>query len=333
MTKGTKAFRIIISILLGITLLWTVYFSFGMIYIGKTFIFEESYGFYVDGEEVTRSNKEDILGDGTVSYDDYENMLTFKNAVIENDYVIVYSLVDLKIELVGENKFICKDGESAYAIYASDGILRKDVAFEGDGSLTIEFENVSRDGIAIVADDLWIGADINISTPDCSEISNAIICTSSLTVRNQACLKINNGAARSSTAISVGGNATVEKGATLDINVKSGVVEGCNGFSVAGDLTIGRGASLEVSIDDENTENANCISVSGLLSLGKDSIVTVSAKKANVIECYSTIVLGEGATISGEGTPVFCSGAVINEGATVNAEFDALGGVHNKAGN
>ena len=89
MTKGTKTFRIIISVLLGITLIWTVYFSFGIIYIGKTFIFEESYGFYVDGVEVTRSNKDDVLGDGSVSYDARANTLTFTNAVIENDYVIV----------------------------------------------------------------------------------------------------------------------------------------------------------------------------------------------------------------------------------------------------
>ena len=333
MTKGTKAFRIIISVLLGITFLWTVYFSFGMIYIGKTFVFTEDYGIYVDGELITRSNKDDILGDGTVSYDDYENVLTFTNAVIENDYVIVYSLVDLKIELVGENKFICKDGESAYAIYASDGILRKDVAFEGDGSLTIEFENVSRDGIAIVADDLWIGADISITTPDCSEISNAIICTSSLSVRNQSEVKIDNGAAKSSTAISVDGNATIEKGSSLEINVSQGAQDTCNGFRVEGELTLGRDSSLKVSVDDENTENGNCIWVSGLLSLGKGSAITASAKKANIIECYGTIVFGEDAIVSGEGTSIFCSGAIINEGAAVNAEFDALGGSYNKSEN
>ena len=331
MTKGTKAFRIIISILLALTILWLVYFSFAILYIGKTFIFEESYGFYVDGVKVTRSNKDDILGDGTVSYDDYENMLTFTNAVIENDYVIVYSLVDLKINLVGENKFICKDGESAYAIYASDGILRKDVAFSGDGSLTVEFQNVSRDGMAIVADDLWLGADINITTPDCSDISNAIICTSSLTIRNEANVKINNGAANSSTAISVRGNATIEKGSTLDINVKSGALEACNGISVYGDLIVAKNATLNVVINDETSANSDCIDVTGLLSLGKDSTVSVSAKKANVIESHGTIVLGEGSSISGKGTSVFCSGSVINEGAEINVEFDALGGIHNRA--
>ena len=331
MTKGTKAFRIIISILLGLTILSTAYFSMALVYLGKIFIFKESYGIYVDGEMVTKSNQDDILGDGTVSYNDFENTLTFTNAVIENDYVIVYSLIDLRIKLVGENKFICKDGESAYAIYASDSLLRKDISFEGDGSLTIEYQNVSQNGTAIVAEDLWIGTDINITTPDCSGISNAIICTSSLTLRNEANVKINNGAANSSTAISVRGNATIEKGSSLDIHVNSGVVEGCNGFSVDGDLSIGKGASLKVSIDDENTENSNCIYVSGLLSIGKDSIVTASAKKANVIECYGTIVLGENSSISGEGTNIFCSGSVINEGAEINAEFEALGGIHNKA--
>ena len=333
MTKGTKAFRIIISVLVVLTMLVSTYFIFGLIYIGKTFVFTEDYGIYVDGELVTRSNKDDIFGDGTVSYDDYENLLTFTNAVIENNYVILYSLVDIRIELVGENKFICKDGESAYAIYASDGILRKDVAFEGDGSLTIEFQNVSRDGVAIVAEDLWIGADINITTPDCSEISNAIICTSSLSVRSPSAVKINNGAASSSTAVSVDGNATIEKGSSLEINVRPGAQDTCNGILVEGELTLGRDSSLNVSVDDENAVINNCISVSGLLSLGKGSTITASAKKANVIECYGTIVLGEGATVSGEGTSIFCSGTIINEGAKVNAEIDALGGVHNKAEN
>ena len=45
----------------------------------------------------------DVLGDGTVSYNLSTNSLTFENAVIEHDYVIVYSLVDLRINLIGEN--------------------------------------------------------------------------------------------------------------------------------------------------------------------------------------------------------------------------------------
>lgn len=328
MTKGTKAFRIVICVLLALTILWAVYFSFAIIYIGKTFIFEESYGIYVDGEMITRSNKDDVLGDGTVSYDTSRNTLTFTNAVIENDYVVVYSLVDLEIELVGENKFICKDGDAVYAIYASDGLLRKDISFDGDGSLTIEYQNVSQSGAAIIAEDLWLGADIAITTPDCSDISNAIICTSSLTIRDEANVKINNG-----TAISVRGNAIIEMGSSLEIDVKSGALDACNGFCVDGDLTIGKGASVKVSVDDENAESGNCISVSGLLSLGKDSTVTATAKKASVVECYGTIVLGEGANISCEGTSAFCAGAVINKGAEMNVEFDALGGIHNMVEN
>ena len=36
MTKGTKAFRIIISVLVALTMLVSTYFVFGLIYIGKT---------------------------------------------------------------------------------------------------------------------------------------------------------------------------------------------------------------------------------------------------------------------------------------------------------
>lgn len=336
MTKGTKAFRIIICILLGLTILWTAYISYAFIYLGNNTIFRDTYDIYVAGVAVTRTNYGDVLGDGKVSYSVSTNTLTFDNAVIEYDYVIVYSTVDLKINLVGENKFICKDGESISALYVSDGLLRKDLSLEGDGSLIIEYQNVTESAMGIVAEDLWIGADVTIITPDCADISNGIICTSSLVLRNKANVVVKNGASRSSTAVSVRGNVIFENGSSMDVTVTSGSTEACNGFCVDGNLVLGRETSLNVVINDDIAERSECISILGVMSVGTDATVNASAKKAYAVECSGTLDISEGAVFSassdGTGADVFCI-TLVDSGATVNAEVEALGGTYSKVRN
>ncbi|MBE6649091.1 MAG: hypothetical protein E7614_06180 [Ruminococcaceae bacterium] len=65
---------------------------------------------FVDGMQVTADNCEDILGDGTVSYDFEENVLTLKNADLKGYYGVpefinvIEAHQSLKIHLVGENK-------------------------------------------------------------------------------------------------------------------------------------------------------------------------------------------------------------------------------------
>ena len=91
MTKGTKAFRIIINVLVTLTMLVSTYFIFGLIYIGKTFVFTENYGIYVDGELITRSNKDDILDDGTVSG---EGTSIFCSGAVINEGATVNAKID-----------------------------------------------------------------------------------------------------------------------------------------------------------------------------------------------------------------------------------------------
>ena len=62
MTKGTKAFRIIISVLLALTMIISAFFTFFFcLYFAK-----DPYGIYVSGIAINRSNNEDVLGDGRV---------------------------------------------------------------------------------------------------------------------------------------------------------------------------------------------------------------------------------------------------------------------------
>ena len=59
MTKGTKVFRIIISILLALTMIVSAFFIFVFcLDFGKS-----PYGIYVSGIAINRSNNEDVLGD------------------------------------------------------------------------------------------------------------------------------------------------------------------------------------------------------------------------------------------------------------------------------
>ena len=335
MTKGTKIFRIIICVLLALTVLCSVFFAAVFcLYISEE-VMEEKYGIYVAGVSVTRSNEDDILGDGTVYYDDSNNVLTFNNATIECEGTVVYSKIDLLVQLIGENKIICTDEEYGIGIYAGDSSLNKDLAFVGDGSLTIEFPNASGDAAGISAANLTLATDLTVITPNCDRAVNGIVCTSSLLVANKATVTVNNGAAtKFSSAVRVRGNAFFEEGTTLKTSTNPGTTEICKGFTVNGDLFLGKNTILDVSIDDGNTEQGECIRVSGLMEAGIGSTVTASAKNASAIECYGAIEANKGATISAKSdnntADIFCSGAVVNYGAEINAEIDAIGGVHSR---
>ena len=335
MTTGTKIFRITISILLALTMLWSRFVGIGLFALGTRFIHTDEHGIWVGGLPVERVNRGDILGDGTVSYDASNNVLIFNNATIEYEDVVVYSTIDLHIQLIGENKIICTDEEYGIGIYAGDSHLNKDLAIIGDGSLTIEFPNASDEAAGISAANLTVATDLTITTPDCEKNVNGIVCDSSLMIVNKATVTVNNGSAtKFSSAVRVRGNAFFEEGTTLKTSTTPGTTEICKGFTVNGDLFMGKGTTLEISIDDSNTNRGECIRVSGLMEVGIDSTVTASAKNAPAIECFGTIETNKGAVISAASdnsdADIFCSGAVVNHGAEINGEIDAIGGINNR---
>ena len=331
MTKGTKIFRITISILLALTMLISAFFAcFFCLYFAK-----DPYGIYVAGVAVNRGNDDDILGDGTVYYDESNNVLTFNNATIECEGTVVYSKIDLLVQLIGENKIICTDEEYGIGIYAGDSSLNKDLAILGDGSLTIEFPNASGEAAGISAANLTVASDLTVITPNCDRAVNGIVCTSSLLVVNKATVTVNNGAAtKFSSAVRVRGNAFFEEGTTLKTSTNPGTTEICKGFTVNGDLFLGKDTTLDVSIDDSNTDQGECIRISGLMEIGAGSTVNASAKKTNAIECFGSIEVNKDVAISAvsdhNDADIFCSGAVVNRGAKIDGEMDAIGGVHNR---
>ena len=63
----------------------------------------------------------------------------------------------------------------------------------------------------------------------------------------------------------------------------------------------------------------------------------ISTKNAYAIECFGAIEAEQGAVISASSEKkdhdIFCSGAVVDHGATFDGEIDALGGIHARGQN
>ena len=338
MAKETKIFRIIICSLLALTIIWSVFL--GAALLSDRFresVIGEKYGIWITNVRVTSANAEDVLGDGTVYYDAYDNILTFENASIESDYTILYSLNDLTVQLIGDNKFICKNESYSVGIYSGLNYLYKDLAICGDGSLTIDMTTKNEEAIGIFADDLMVHSNITINTPDCESMTTGIVCNSSLIVEDKATVTVNNGVATHSAGVRVRGDALFEEGTALNVSVKSGATETCEGLNVIGDVFMEKNTALKISIGDEFTESGECIRVNGLMDIGKDSKVTAAAKNAHAIECYGSVKVNDGAVVSAvsdkKDSDIFCSGAIVNYGAEIDAEIDALGGIHNRAEN
>ena len=311
----------------------SLFAGIGLFAFGRTFIHTKEYGIYVAGVSVTRSNEDDVLGDGTVYYDPTNKILTFDNATIESQDTVVYSLIDLHIQLIGENKVVCTNEEYGVGIYAGNYNLNKDLAFVGDGSLTIEIPNARGEAAGLSAADLIVGTDVTVITPDCDRSVNGIICDSSLIVVDKATVTVNGGSANFSSAVRIRGNAFLEDGTALHVSVNPGTSGTCKGLSVSGDLFLGKDTALDVSIDDGATDLGECIRVSGLLDIGSGSAVTASAKNVPAIECFGSIEANKGAAVSAvsekNDADIFCSGAVVNRGAELDGEIDAIGGIHN----
>lgn len=98
------------------------------------------YDLWVGGIKVTSRNQNDILGDGTVSYEGNRKsgVLTFNNMNLDKEFdigsetgVIMSNIDDLTINLVGENKIGMGNKTPL------NGIVGNNLLFTGDGSLEV----------------------------------------------------------------------------------------------------------------------------------------------------------------------------------------------------
>ena len=334
MTTGTKVFRIIISALLSLCILATAVLFIAIYYLDRVAILQEDYGVSVAGVLVTRENKDDIFGDGTVFYDADNSTLVFADAEIQTDGYMIASTVDLGICLLGDNKFIATGDSTAAFISVTDFYNAKDLYIYGDGSLAIEYR-VSRTNSAVIqCADLNVLSDITLTTPDCTNLSNGIVCDSSFKLMSGATITLNGGSAKSLMAFRVRGNALLEAGTTINVSVKKGSTDAVKAMDINGDLVLGDGASVSVSVAEDTAELVECICVNGLLEVGEGATLTATTAKSYAVECGGAIKLCDGAVFSATSADgdadAICYGAVVDYGATVNGDLEALGQIHDK---
>ena len=139
-----KLLTIFICLVMAVGLLPTVAFA------------AENYDLYVDGEQFTSEKLSIACGEGTASYDPHTKTLTLHNATINKDikanYGIKASIPDrLKIRLTGVNTITRTDIGGGAGIHSD-----KAVEIIGDGTLTINVQGDTYDGISA-------GADVKIS--------------------------------------------------------------------------------------------------------------------------------------------------------------------------
>ena len=102
----------------------------------------DAYDLWIAGIQVTKQNKNDILGDGKVSFDPETNTLTLKNAIIyaATGYGIQSKLSSPKIKLIGDNTITADNGMGVRiqpGTGASEGAI-----ISGGGSLDIKASGV-----------------------------------------------------------------------------------------------------------------------------------------------------------------------------------------------
>ncbi len=103
--------------------------------IAKNVKIGSKYDLKVGGVQVTTQNCGDILGDGTVTYDQRNNnTLTLNNATIaDSRQVIVSDIPNLRIHLAGTNRLITQRNVYGLDFTECDGLV-----IEGTGSLVME---------------------------------------------------------------------------------------------------------------------------------------------------------------------------------------------------
>ena len=144
--------------------------------------FDEGYAEYplhVDGKTVTTWNKEDVLGDGTVSYDAENNTLHLNNATVTGAYSNAY----IKYKGTGSDDVLTVDltgtstvGSAATNCYFGFDISGANLRFTGSGSLSIG--NVADDAIDCSQQDVFF------DDPNACPTLNIAACRYGIRARN-----------------------------------------------------------------------------------------------------------------------------------------------------
>ncbi len=181
------------ALLLLAMLIGLVSFAPGSAYAAPEEEYDLYFGGVVRGTQVTSDNKDDVFGDGTVSYDPATDTLTFNNAHLTEDILrLSGDNTTLAIEVHGDCVIdtVGTDTLNGISLQRIQGVpfgeIQSDLLITGPGSLTIKARmGINARGVTVSAPDstypaLWALENLTIS--DGSEVhatagdGNAIYC-------------------------------------------------------------------------------------------------------------------------------------------------------------
>ena len=180
-----------------------------------------SYDLWVDGTQVTSGNAEDILSDGTVSYDSASNTLTLDGANLTSTHTgnrvaaAIFandSMGTLNIHVTGENTIdVTQFGTITAGVYGF-----QDVVFEGDGSLNVKATSLGSEGNAVYAHT----GDVTINSGTYTFEGDGTGCYGIFAGSNSGTVYVNGGALTTSAGAT--GSNGVAIGGTLDFSQHTG---------------------------------------------------------------------------------------------------------------
>ena len=187
------------------------------------------YPFWVGGTQVNDENADNVLGDGTVSYDIGTNTLTLRNATITqgtHEESAIYSNGNLNIVLEGENTVNAVD----IGIYVY-GTL----AISGSGSLTVNGINIENGDIIISSGTVTTSKAYEGITADNVTISGGTVTATGDTL------------GISTYSITISGGTVTATGDTLGISTYSITISGGTVTAMGGTMGIYAGDSITIA--------------------------------------------------------------------------------------
>ena len=256
-----------------------------------------NYGIFVNGKELTSSEKSVQAGEGTVSYDANKGELTLSNATIEaTDATVGINITgsvakEVKLVLVGENKIETATG---------DGILSAKNLTIGGGSLVIT--STSGYSINMSADELTINdatlklttsteksATVNATTIKYGELGSKKVFASTNVDGSEAVI-IDTATV---TSLATYKNVSVETGYTVSVeNDKNSTVE-----LSSEDKVFRKGDKVEATVVALDSYKLVSVLVNDKTVEVKEGKVTITVEKDTVIKVTS-IAKAEIATIA-----------------------------------
>ena len=246
-----------------VCLVFTSSSEFSFLPLAVKMIITQRYDITVAGMAITGDNASDVLGDGTVSFDAENNILTLNNATLTES--IVSGLTNLIVDVKGVNSITTDMAAFTVDTYESSHALTIKSTESPAGQLTLRNTNQENSCGGVIADAFSLTIDESISTLRPQYVS-----------------------------LTMDTIHVAQFGPTYDLTVAGVQVNSANASDITGDLIIKSGAG-KVSFD----ATTNTLAMTGGVLIGNGGIawgiddaltVRISGKENRIVSATSSAI-------------------------------------------